>query len=693
MSATLEITDGTDTVSLIQDGGNTFFLNEWMPRIVLPKAGGVYQQSALSDGRRLVDRKFDTVAESFDMKGHAESMDAMARELQVLRALLEKAVAYWTTDWQSTPVYFVCQAECETNARYALIMNYSTPDDENPFSQPWLAAEGTVLDNWTLTIERDHWTENAPGTGTATAASAVEAYNGRNFGNIDSAGARDPVTTQDVYVVNKRNEANLTHVYEDDGGVFSANLLDAALPHRLLPAVPTTSDDMYFGIDTSVSDSGPFDNLVFDVGTAQTNITDTDWLYWNGAWAAFATVRDYTASAIGSGVAFSRTGVYSVRWEIPSDWATTSVNGVTAYWVRLNIGTVDPGPAGATQQNRRIYSATWPYAEIQAAAVGGTLPALLRILAQQREDTQTGAIKRIFCGLRSQSRGSNFTAVLNASDEQNPTGIAVSAGANSSFINLVPSPTGRVIEYNPSGADSIAVRAQFQLATSISPEYVGSFHAFFRYITTGATTSYTANLSVRSDQNNITTFTGETVTIAAGATTDLGIADLGKVDLPPYLEHADADESGRVHLRINVGSSDGTDNLRIVDLWLMPIDEWAADMDQDETSSSSAPIRLDSLQNPRRVLRAGVFNSSDQIIQPFKVVKNGPAILQASSQQRLWFLLFRFDVSDREESNLYHSVRVQLQSNQRYFSTEGINETIDINCIFICCVYDLCGTD
>jgi hypothetical protein len=71
MPATLEITDGTDTVSLIQDGGNTFFLNEWMPRIATPKAGGVYQQSALSDGRRLVDRKFDTVAESFDMKGHA----------------------------------------------------------------------------------------------------------------------------------------------------------------------------------------------------------------------------------------------------------------------------------------------------------------------------------------------------------------------------------------------------------------------------------------------------------------------------------------------------------------------------------------------------------------------------------------------------------------------------------------------
>jgi hypothetical protein len=550
-------------------------------------------------------------------------------------------------------------------------MNYSTPDDENPFSQPWLAAEGTVLDNWTLTIERDHWTENAPGTGTATADSAVEAYNGRNFGNIDSSGARDPITTQDVYIVNKRNEANLTHVYEDDGGVFSANLLDAALPHRLFPAVPAVGDDVFFGIATATADSGPFDNLVFDIGVAQTNITDTNWVYWNGAaWVAFPTVRDYTASVVGTGVAFSRTGIYSVKWEIPSNWTVTSIDGVAAYWVRANIVSVDPGPTGATQQNRRVYSVTWPYTEVQALETGGTIPALLRIFTQQ-EDTQTGAIKRIFCGLRSQSRGTNFTAVLNASDEQNPTGITVTAGTSASFIDLVSSPTGRVLEYNPSGADSVASRVSFQLGTSISPEYIGSFHAFSRYITTGATTSYTANLSVRSDGNDITTFTGETVTIASGTTTDLGVADLGKVDLPPYLEHADADESGRVNIHINIGSSDGTDNLRIVDLWVMPTDEWAMDAEQDETGASGLSTRFDSLLNPRRVLRAGVFNSSDQIIQPFKVVKNGPAILQANSQQRLWFLLFRFDVNDREESNLYHSVRVQLQSNQRYFSYRG----------------------
>jgi hypothetical protein len=520
-----------------------------------------------------------------------------------------------------------------------------------------------------LTIERDHWTENPPGTGTATAASSVEAYNARNFGNINSAGARDPVTTQDVYVRNKRNEANLTHIFEDDNGAFT-NLIDAALPHRLLPAVPATGDDLYFGISTAVADSGPFDNLVFDVGTVQTNITDTDWLYWNGAsWAAIPTIRDYTASAAGTGVAFSRTGIYSVQWEIPSNWAATAVNGVTAYWVRLNFAASDPGPTGATQQNRRIYTVTWPYVEVQATEINGTLPALLRILALQ-EDTRTVSIQRIFCGLRSHSRGANFTAVLNASDEQNPTGITVTAGTTSSFIDLAPSPTGRVIEYNPAGVDAFASRASFQLGTSISPEYLGSFHCFFRYITTGATTSYQARIRVLSDSGSITTFTGAATSIAAGATTHFGIAGLGKIDLPPYLEHADADESGRVNISIEISSSDGTDNLRIVDLWVMPIDEWAMDASQEETGVAVMDARFDSLQNPRRVLRAGFF-SSDAIIQPFRTVKNGPAILQANTLQRLWFLIFRFDVNGRDESYLYHSMRLQLESNQRYFSYRG----------------------
>jgi hypothetical protein len=53
MPARLEVTDGETTIDLIQRGGGLLYLNDWTPAISQAKAGGIYQQSALSDGRRL----------------------------------------------------------------------------------------------------------------------------------------------------------------------------------------------------------------------------------------------------------------------------------------------------------------------------------------------------------------------------------------------------------------------------------------------------------------------------------------------------------------------------------------------------------------------------------------------------------------------------------------------------------------
>ena len=86
---------------------------------------------------------------------------------------------------------------------------------------------------------------------------------------------------------------------------------------------PATADRTYFG------HSVPFYNLTFAFGTAGSAATYV-WEYWNGsAWTSL-TVTDGTSSFTANG---------SVTWTsgAASGWATTSVNGVTMYYVRVRF--------------------------------------------------------------------------------------------------------------------------------------------------------------------------------------------------------------------------------------------------------------------------------------------------------------------------------------------------------------------
>jgi len=846
MTARLEITDGTTVIDLIQTGGNPFFLSSWRPAIIQPKGGGTYQQSSLSDGRRLVDRKFNNATETFDLVVRGFDPDALAAALQDLRMLLDKAVSYWTTNYQDTPVYLIAQADCEEYERYAIIHNWSTPEDENPYAQPFQQGDGqTVVDSWTLIVERGDWLENPPGestcveiSGSQTVANDTEviayplitnddcyvsetdgtialgtgnllfgnmtaqsrncgvrfrsvqvpagatissafvrftsgandagtvcnaivygerddepaafstfadfqgrarttngiAWNGiaawtagntydtpdiadivqeivnlgawaqgddivifvedngsdnaafRGPASIDSGvydepelhitfgnrvAGRTATCENEVYIANKHNRAQLTDVYVSDGGAFGANLIGAIPPYALLPAVPAVNDAIYFGIDTTLADTGPFNNLVFDISVAQGDLI-TAWEYSVGAaWSSLATrLHDYTGAVALGTASFSITGVNSVWWRIPSDWTTATHNGVTGYWVRCRVAAIGATPTPPTQQNRDIYTTIWPYIEAAATSVGGNLAALLNLHCEEQSAgsalVSSTTIRRIVAGLRSTSRGENFTACLNAADEQNPAGITVAAGINSAFANLVNSPTGRIIEYTPAGVDALAMRARWELTATISPEYAGQFRTFLRYVTTGTTTSYTTRLVILSSLQNVV-ITGETMTIDT-ATTDYGAVELGAFTLPPYLGQAELEDFGSVYLRLDVGSSDGTDNLQIVDLWLMPVDEWA--MDVDRSISGQLYARFDSTTDLRRMMRAAVYGTTGNVVETFIARKNGPAILQANVKQRMWFLIFT-PITDGFESLIAHGLRFQAYANQRYFSYRG----------------------
>jgi hypothetical protein len=70
-----------------------------------------------------------------------------------------------------------------------------------------------------------------------------------------------------------------------------------------------------------------FGRAKFSLSTPGTSVAGFTVEYWNGsAWTAVAGLADGTSGLTASG---------TITWTIPSDWATTALNGITVYWIRL----------------------------------------------------------------------------------------------------------------------------------------------------------------------------------------------------------------------------------------------------------------------------------------------------------------------------------------------------------------------
>ena len=681
----LVITDGTTRIDLL----SLFVLGEWTPQTAQAKGGGVWRDSPFLQGRQLVLHEYENIIDTFELKAKGDGdVNLLICNTQDLRRLLEKAIAYWVTDWQNDPVWIETRGICETNTRYAIIHDYRTPNDDNPFFDP--VSSHAVFDDWTLILEHGLWLDNEPGSATALEIGATETYDGRNLGNVNSSGTFTPTTADEVYVANKRNIANLTDVYYYDasGPAWSANLMDAALPFAFLPAVPAVGDIVYYGIDTSIADSGPFCSIVHDIGTAQNDLTII-WEYWNGAWVAL-TEQDGTAK---SGDAFDTTGVNSVHWRVPSDWATTAVNGITGYWVRARVTAIGAGPSAPAQQNRDIYSAIWPYIEIGSDQVSGDVPSIAKIQFKNQSDGNISPgnapdiyDNRIIMGMRSTSRGDNFTAYMNCSQEQNPTNIAI-AVADTPAVEK--SPTGEPVLYNPAGAiDPISLRLRFFVNDPLANEYVGTYRAFIRVwndISAGGNiddfsvrlyVTYKTYGAIYESETQITQTSGNPELIDCGVFT---------------ITNFDNETIETLYFDIEAGHLVATNSvLYLVDLILIPVDEWAADISDfsedllsggtwigsyNGAGSDRSKITIDSVGQPKiktySILKKDV---TEYLMGKYKTVTNNSVQIVANQEARLWMVSERYDTTAspiQKISNFESSSRIIVESANQYIGMRG----------------------
>ncbi len=145
--------------------------------------------------------------------------------------------------------------------------------------------------------------------------------------------------------------------YVDGGGGdawtdFTSEAKETGDVVDMFPAVPATNDACYFGKTTK------FDRLSIDLTqTISSGSIGHDWEYsrGSGVWSALSALTEAEGATANGHISLINTGIIVEAFDMPSDWATDTVNGVASmYWVRL-----------------RITSASSPVTQIQATLIFG----------------------------------------------------------------------------------------------------------------------------------------------------------------------------------------------------------------------------------------------------------------------------------------------------------------------------------
>lgn len=517
------------------------------------------------------------------------------------------------------------------------------------------------------------------------------------------------------YVANYLKTSGLTHVYFTDasGPDWSTNLMYANPPYLLLPPVPAAADAVYFGVDSTLVDSGPFCNLVFDIGTAQSGISGI-WEWWDstaGAWVTL-TVQDNTdADGLMTGAAFDTTGIKSVHWSqdlvsvgvwMPGNLQTVSGDAtappVNAYWIRWRVTSVAT-PTPPWQQNRAIYTISWPYVQIEEDDVPGDIAAALAAELFNESDHDGGiydpilATNRLVAGLRSTSRGEDFVAFLNAADEQNPPFITCTvnpspAGAGSvTFNSALTSPTGRYVQYvNLNAADMVCY---WSIDADYSNQFFGVYRAFVRARISGGSPE-DAYFALGVSYNIVAPGNPNTEYRFNQYSENPFLVDIGRIAIPPSTDIINTTENASVTIALFAASNTGgAINLDVIDVMLMPVDEWAGEFiglpgDVDYISGNRSMaysdwggggryLFVDSITYPKTDLRAvSKIRSTGNFVTLVKTIANRPAALNENNTQRLWFLAERFTSATGDHAaNIEISHSVQVYAQAHYLSMRG----------------------
>lgn len=318
------LTDGTTKINLLSLNKHKYGIgiDSYTPGRSQPKDGGVWQDSALAPGRRLVYQTFANVVDTLNIKIAYPTADALTQAQSELDMLLAKALAYWTVEWQDEPVWIQATTHGDSQRRYALIYGVSMGEYADPYAEP-MAGSGPnrVASNLTLGLERSMWLGNPPGTGTAVQVSH-----------------RDSEATSAVFIGNAHT-VGLTQIRRHRDAptdLWSENLLLGGLSTRLL-----FTDTIGLSYETTlyIGSSTQFNNLQFDIDTAGFGY-NVSWAYSDGADGYIDNVNNPSDIIVADGTnGFKTAGANTVSWTLPGGgWFPQALDVFgSLYWMRVKI--------------------------------------------------------------------------------------------------------------------------------------------------------------------------------------------------------------------------------------------------------------------------------------------------------------------------------------------------------------------
>ena len=668
------ITDGTKpgTIDILA------MLYEWYPQLPPTKGGGSWSGSSYMQGRQLFDKQLDNIIDTFVLNIVSGSKPETTLIINKITTLLDKGVSYWLNNYQTDMVWLDMRLSCNTFNQYSLINDWNILELNDYFSAPF-GVNGT-MEQVTLTIEHGVWTENEPGTGTA-----IELQSGNT--NIEQTTAEKA-----VWVSNYWKDAPLTHVYVYDttGPAWSANLAGVDVA-TLFPAVPAAGDILYVG-RTSVAPGSAFDNLIWNIGTAENDLDMVIEMWDGAAWTTFAAagynIQDDTTT-------FDNTGRNCMTFDPPwtgNVWTPVAINGVTAYWVRFRITAIGAAPSPPITAEA-VYTNEWPYYDIPADQILGTYPALGRSVNYRRdnsfidEDTaqQNALTSSLILGLRSLDRGEDFIAFLPTYNNQLPvdfTYTIISAVASQQASNNAPS--GYYTLWNPAGAATEDV-AYWIILDPTARTYSGTYRLFMRGREVGAS---------RNIRNQIRVSTGNVANVVYSSPWKYNVAnndevvDFGVITIPDT--HNFPTYSNTIYIIIYGDATANTSDYYYYDLILMPVDELSAEIKipagadplEQKVFYNDKQLVVDSISEPKYQVQSTLLY--DNGLGSQIVFTNWMSIITGNykygansvSGQRLWHLQIFDENYDGSASPLnraiFHPLFTSIATkNQQYKSLRG----------------------
>lgn len=396
-----------------------------------------------------------------------------------------------------------------------------------------------------------------------------------------------------VFVGNHQALANLTHIKLFDATLASyTDLFPASsFPLALFPTAFDTHI-LYFIIDSTLDNSGRFCCIAFNLTAPMLDVTGSVWEYYNGSIWVTLTVSDTTRGGLSP---LQRTGQQAVTFIPPSNWATTTIDGITGWMIRLRLtangGTIFNEPKQATWDifavNRAYFDITNILGDINAATY-------VKITNKSDVDGRDGTApdlftNRIVMGSKRLSEGENFNAYLNASDEQIPLNITVTLGNNCTFISYPSAPTGRAVLYNPTtSSEAMLDRAVWDIFGLLGKQYSGVYHAYARvYQSTGSPGDFVTQLQLTFGTGGLYYTSDRVLTLS---TDEFEVLDFGSVVIPKFKYITDTMQIG-----FQSSSSNASANLNIIDVILIPVGAWAGDYSDVADTNASLIIRNESL--------------------------------------------------------------------------------------------------